>query len=125
MKLLLDTHVVLWWLDDPNQLSDDARDAIAEPANQVFVSSVVAWEIAIKRSLGKLTAPPDIASAIVDAGLEELPVKFNHAWAVEALPKHHRDPFDRMLIAQAVAENCTLVSRDTVISAYSIPLIVA
>lgn len=99
MKLLLDTHVVLWWLDDPNQLSDDARDAIAEPANQVFVSSVVAWEIAIKRSIGKPTAPADIASAIVDSGFDELPVRSDHAWAVESLPNHHRDPFDRMLIA--------------------------
>ncbi|MBB3210621.1 PIN domain nuclease of toxin-antitoxin system [Rhodopirellula rubra] len=125
MRLLLDTHVVLWWLDDPNLLSADARDAIAEPANQVFVSAVVAWEIAIKRSLGKLNAPADIASAIVDAGFDELPVTSDHAWAVESLPNHHRDPFDRMLIAQAIRENCTLVSRDAAIPAYSIPLIVA
>ncbi|WP_442510933.1 type II toxin-antitoxin system VapC family toxin [Novipirellula sp. SH528] len=109
MRLLLDTDVVLWWLDDPNLLSDDARDAIAEPGNDVLVSSVVAWEIAIKRSLGKLTAPADIAPAIVDAGLEELPVWFAHAWSVETLPAHHRDPFDRMLIAQANEEGCTLV----------------
>lgn len=125
MRLLLDTHVVLWWLDDPNQLSEDAREAIAEPANDVFVSAVTAWEIAIKRSLGKLSAPAGIATAIIDAGFEELPVSFQHAWAVESLPLHHRDPFDRMLIAQAIEENCTLVSRDAAISAYGIPLLVA
>ncbi|QDS86155.1 PIN domain protein [Rosistilla ulvae] len=125
MRLLLDTHVVLWWLDDPNLLSDDARNAIAEPANQVFFSAVVAWEIAVKRSLGKLTAPADIASAIANAGFDELPVKSDHAWAVESLPNHHRDPFDRMLIAQAMREDYTLVSRDTAMPAYSMPLIVA
>lgn len=125
MKLLLDTHVVLWWLDDPNFLSSEARDAISEPANDVFVSSVVAWEIAIKRSLGKLTAPAGIATAIVDAGFKELPVRFSHAWSVETLPAHHRDPFDRMLIAQAIAESCTMVTRDSAIATYTVPIIVA
>jgi PIN domain nuclease of toxin-antitoxin system len=125
MKLLLDTHVVLWWLDNPNLLSIEAHDAIAEPANDVFVSSVVAWEIAIKRSLGKLTAPAGIESAIVDTGFEELPVRLSHAWSVETLPAHHRDPFDRMLIAQAMADNCTLVSRDAAMADYTVPIIVA
>ncbi len=124
MRLLLDTHVVLWWLDDPNQLSAEAREAIAEPTNEVFVSAVTAWEIAIKRSLGKLTAPSDIATAIIDAGFDELPVSSRHAWALESLPPHHRDPFDRMLIAQTIEENCTLVSRDAVMSPYSVPIII-
>jgi len=125
MRLLLDTHVVLWWLDDPNKIADDARNAIAEPANCVFVSPVVAWEIAIKRGNGKLSAPADIQTAIVDAGFTELDIRFGHAWAVESLPDYHRDPFDRMLIAQAIHEGCTLVTRDAEIQRYSVPLIVA
>lgn len=111
MTLLLDTHVVLWWLDDPALLSEDARDAIADPVNDVFVSAVVAWEIAIKRGLGTVTAPPDFETAIRASGFRELPVTVAHAFATESLPLHHRDPFDRMLIAQAIVEAATIVSR--------------
>jgi PIN domain nuclease of toxin-antitoxin system len=124
MKLLLDTHIVLWWLDDPALLSSDARDAIADPANDVLVSAVVAWEIAIKRGLGKLTAPPDFEAAIQSAGFETLPITVAHALATESLPPHHRDPFDRMLVAQAQFENCTIVTRDPVLAQYGVPTIV-
>ena len=123
MKLLLDTHVVLWWLDDPGLLSKDAREAIAEPANEVFVSAVVAWEIAIKRGLGKLTAPPDLEAAIQACGFQQLPVSVAHALATESLPMHHRDPFDRMLIAQALAEGATIISRDPDIGNYGVSLL--
>ena len=124
MKLLLDTHIVLWWLDDPNLLSEDARNAIADPANEAFVSAVVAWEIAIKRGLGKLTTPPDLESAIQSCGFVPLAISVEHALAVESLPLHHRDPFDRMLIAQSQLETCTLVTRDSEFAPYAVPTIV-
>ncbi|MCG8584949.1 MAG: type II toxin-antitoxin system VapC family toxin [Pirellulales bacterium] len=125
MKLLLDTHVVLWWLDDPHQLSETARTAIEEPENTVFVSAVVAWEIAIKRGLGKLTAPPNLAVAIAAAGFASLPITVAHALGIETLPTPHRDPFDRLLVAQALLEDCTLVSRDPHQQKYPVSFLMA
>jgi PIN domain nuclease of toxin-antitoxin system len=125
MKLLLDTHVVLWWLDDPALLSTSARTAIADPHNAVLVSAAVAWEIAIKRALGKLTAPSDFETAIQVSGFQALPVTVAHALAAGGLPPHHRDPFDRMLIAQSQHEGCTMVSRDASLALYGFPLIPA
>lgn len=126
MKLLLDTHVVLWWLDDPNQLADGVVEAIADPNySSVYVSAVVAWEIAIKRALGKLSAPHELEQAIANAGFEQMPITHSHALATESLPAHHRDPFDRLLIAQARLEDCTLVTRDTEIQKYAVPILLA
>lgn len=126
MIVLLDTHVLLWWLDDPGQLlSVDARDTISEPNNVVIVSSVSVWEIAIKRSLGKLSAPTDLASAITSCGFSTLPISVAHALATESLPMHHRDPFDRMLLAQASIEKATIVTRDPQLAAYGLPIVIA
>ena len=125
MKLLLDTHVVLWWLDDPLLLSLAAREAIADPTNEVLVSAAVCWEIAIKRGLGKLTAPADLRGALLSCGFIELNITPAHALATESLTMHHRDPFDRMLIAQALVEGALLVSRDPFVAAYGIPAITA
>jgi PIN domain nuclease of toxin-antitoxin system len=115
MNLILDTHVVLWWLDDPA--------LIAEPANNVYVSAASAWEIAIKRGLGKLAAPSDFESAIDACGFRALPVTVAHALATERLPFHHRDPFDRLLVAQAQLEGAIVVTRDPVLSHYGVPVI--
>jgi len=125
MKLLLDTHTVLWWLDDPLLLSLPAREAVAEPSNEVLVSAAVCWEIAVKRGLGKLTAPADLRGAIQSCGFADLDITSSHALATETLPMHHRDPFDRMLVAQAIVEAATLVSRDPLVAAYGVPTIVA
>lgn len=126
MIVLLDTHVLLWWLDDPGQLlSVDARDTISEPNNVVIVSSVSVWEIAIKRSLGKLSAPTDLASAITSCGFSTLPISVAHALATESLPMHHRDPFDRMLLAQASIEKATIVTRDPQLAAYGLRIVIA
>ena len=125
MILLMDTHVVLWWLDNPAQLSVEARSVIAEPGNDVFVSAVSVWEIAIKRRLGKRDAPSDLEAAILTCGFHPLPISVAHAVATEKLPGHHRDPFDRMLIAQAIIESATLITRDLDIRRYDVPLIVA
>jgi len=125
MTLLLDTHVLLWWLDDPKLLSIGARRAIREGSNTVYVSAAVVWEIAIKKALGKLTAPDDLEAAVTANRFLSLPITIPHALAVLTLPGHHRDPFDRMLIAQALHEKFRLVTRDQDIQKYPVPLIVA
>lgn len=125
MKLLLDTHVLLWWLDDPAKLSAAARQAISDRSNDVLISAAVAWEIAIKRGLGKLSAPADLESAILGCGFRTLPISFAHAMATERLALQHRDPFDRILVAQSLAEDATLVSRDPALTVFGISMIVA
>ena len=120
MNLLLDTHVLLWWLADDPGLSERQRSAIADPANVVYVSAASAWEIAIKKALGKLIAPDDLRAALVASELEQLPVTVAHAEAVGGLPPHHRDPFDRMLIAQAGVEDLTVVTGDPVFAQYEV-----
>ncbi len=120
MILLLDTHVLLWWLDDPQLLSSTARLAIQDGKNTVYISAVVVWEIVIKASLGKLEAPDDLQAVMVKSGFQPLPITIPHALAVQSLPDHHRDPFDRMLIAQAQHEGFTLVSRDSQVLRYAV-----
>lgn len=111
MRLLLDTHVALWWLCDDGALSDEVKGIIdTEP--EVFISSASVWEIAIKQGLGKLTAPPELLDVLDRSGLLELPVRSRHAAEAGSLPPIHRDPFDRMLVAQARCEGLTLLSRD-------------
>lgn len=111
MRLLLDTHALLWWLADEG-LTDQARDAIADPANLVMLSAASAWEISIKRALGKLSAPDDLERQVEESGFTPLPISVAHALAAGRLPRHHDDPFDRMLIAQAFAEGLTIVTHD-------------
>jgi PIN domain nuclease of toxin-antitoxin system len=125
MTLLLDTHKFLWWLDDPALLAESARKAIADGKNLVYVSAAVAWEIAIKRSLGKLDAPEDLEAVMAANRFLPLPVTVPHALAVATLPDHHRDPFDRLLIAQARHEGFQLVSRDPFMKLYDVPLLEA
>lgn len=120
MKLLLDTHVLLWALASPERLSDKARAAIVEPRHAVFVSAASSWEIEIKRALGKLRAPPDLERQLKDRRFVELPVRVRHTEALRDLPPLHRDPFDRMLVAQALVDDLTLVSADEQLRAYSV-----
>jgi PIN domain nuclease of toxin-antitoxin system len=119
-RFLVDTRALLWWLDDAAALSASAREAIADPASEPLVSAASVWEIAIKRSLGKLTAPEELLDEIVDAGFEWLHVGPEHAWAARELPFHHRDPFDRLLAAQALVERLPLVTRDGHFAAYGV-----
>ena len=125
MNLLLDTHVLLWWLDDPSILSGAAESAIRDPDNNVLVSAATVWEIVIKKGIGKLDAPDDLDQVLRDCGFASLPVTVPHAIAVGSLPTHHRDPFDRMLVAQAMTEGLTIVSRDEIVLRYPVPGIVA
>ena len=119
--LLLDTHVLLWWLDDPAALEAPARRLIADPRNRVFVSAAVAWEITIKRQLGKLEAPDDLEIALEEERFQHLPITVRHALAMAELPAIHGDPFDRIQIAQALLEGLTIVTRDATIPSYDVP----
>ncbi len=119
-RLLLDTHALLWWLTEPQKLSRRAYDAIADTLNEVFVSPVNGWEVAIKGALGKLRAPDDLEPSIEEQGFTPLVMTFHHAALAGRLPLHHRDPFDRMLVAQAQAEGLILVTRDTRIPLYGV-----
>lgn len=119
MNLLLDTQALLWWLAGTD-LTESAVEAIADPDNVVLVSAITVWEIEIKRSLGKLDAPEGLIEAIADSGFEPLPVEFAHAHAAGTLPHHHRDPFDRMLIAQALTDGLVVVTRDAAFADYDI-----
>jgi PIN domain nuclease of toxin-antitoxin system len=125
MNLLLDTHVLLWWLTDPKQLSREARKSIEAGGNSVHISAVVVWEIVIKKGLGKLDAPDDLEAMIEANRFLALPVTIPHALALRTLPDHHRDPFDRLLIAQAIHEGFRLVSRDPEFAKYPVSRIVA
>jgi PIN domain nuclease of toxin-antitoxin system len=123
--LLLDTHALLWWLDDQPKLSQIARSAITDPLNDVLVSAATVWELGIKRALGKLQMTPDVAGAIDRAGFSGLPINLDDATAAAELPRHHDDPFDRMLIAQANRLEAVIVSRDRAFSAYGVHQLLA
>ena len=124
MNLLLDTHVLLWALDNSSSLSEPARAAIEDGNNLVFVSAASAWEIAIKRALGKLQAPSgNYLDELARHRFTPLAITTEHALAVEHLPPHHADPFDRLLIAQAQVEKLVLVSSDTRIFSYPVQVI--
>ena len=123
--LLLDTHAVLWWLDDPTIIAAPTRAAIADEANEVLVSAAVGWEISIKSALGKLRAPDDLESVLQQAGFRELPISMRHALTLRDLPHHHHDPFDRIQVAQARNDGLTLVTRDSNIRRYDVSVLVA
>jgi PIN domain nuclease of toxin-antitoxin system len=125
MNALLDTHVLLWWLDDHPSLSERARATISEGGNLIFVSAVIIWEIRIKQALGKLKIPSNFRQVLDRQSFETLSITVEHAHAVADIPAIHRDPFDRMLLAQASVEGFTIVSRDSVFEQYNIPLIKA
>lgn len=122
MSLLLDTHVALWWLGG-RRLRAAVVERISDPATLVAVSAASVWEVAIKVALGKLKAPESFAAAVLEEGFEPLVIRFDHATRAGGLPPHHRDPFDRMLIAQAQAEDLTVVTDDPAFDPYEIPLL--
>jgi PIN domain nuclease of toxin-antitoxin system len=124
VRLLLDTHALLWWLADDG-LGAEVRDAIADPANLVAVSAVSAWEISIKKALGKLVAPDDLEQQLEQSGFLPLSISIAHGVAAGRLVRHHEDPFDRMLIAQAFAEGLTIVTRDKRFADYGVSLLTA
>jgi PIN domain nuclease of toxin-antitoxin system len=125
MNLLLDTHVLLWIVAGSRRLSDRAHSAIENGRNTVFVSAATAWEIAIKKSLGKLKAPPDYLDALKHYRFLPLDITSEHALAVEGLPRHHGDPFDRLLVSQARLEGLVLVTGDERLRKYDVKVLAA
>lgn len=123
MNLLLDTHTLIWSLENNPTLSKAARDAITDGENMVFVSPASVWEIGIKKALGKLQTPDNLLEEIQLHRLTQLPINFEHAELAGKLPDIHKDPFDRMLIAQSIHEKLTLISRDGVFDQYDVKLI--
>ena len=123
--LLLDTHVALWAFASPEVLRPEVRRAITDPRNTVMVSATSVWEVEIKRALGKLDAPEGFAALCVERGFDPLNITYRHAEVAGALPPHHSDPFDRMLIAQAIAEDLELVTEDRAMSAYDVRVVAA
>ncbi|HUG52719.1 MAG TPA: type II toxin-antitoxin system VapC family toxin [Vicinamibacteria bacterium] len=124
MRLLLDTHAFLWWVMDDRRLGVKARTAIADPSSVVHVSAASCWEMAIKAALGRLTlGDTDLEAEIPANGFVGLPITAGHAFRAGALPRHHADPFDRMLVAQALAEELVLVTHDPLLGRYGAALL--
>ncbi len=119
MNLLLDTHIFIWWGDEPRKLSAAAATAIKDPANRIYISAAVIWEIMIKKSLGRIEAPDDPLAVVYAEGFIPLPIRLEHAMALKTVEDLHGDPFDRIQIAQAKAEDFTLVTHDRFILQYA------
>jgi PIN domain nuclease of toxin-antitoxin system len=124
VKLLIDTHILLWWFMRSERLKKKIRETLADPSNEVFVSAAATWEIAINAAIGRLTLPGDpgqyLPNRIRRAGITELPITSAHTYGVFALPHHHADPFDRLFIAQAQHEGLTIVTSDPVFKQYDV-----
>lgn len=125
MRLLLDAHALLWWLADDPSLDRHARDLIADPANEVIVSAATVWEIAIKRAVGKLEAPDGLAAALQRSGFIDAPITAADAELAGGLEAIHRDPFDRMLVAQALRLRAVVVTRDSIFLRYGMETVAA
>ena len=120
MRLLLDTHILLWWLMGDRRLPKTLATALAAPENDIAVSAASLWEVVIKRMLGRIEVDlEELVSSIAGDGFKELPIRFGHALNVQSLPRHHDDPFDRILIAQAISDGRRLVTTDELILAYA------
>lgn len=125
MILILDGHALLWWLQDEPTLDRAARAAIGDPANDVVVSAATVWELEIKRAMGKLKAPDDLVAVLHAESFDCIPILGDDAIQAARLPLHHRDPFDRMILAQALRLEAIVVSRDRAFDAYDVPILLA
>jgi PIN domain nuclease of toxin-antitoxin system len=123
MKLLLDTHILIWWLSKASRLSQTEIDLITDSDNFIFVSAATAWEIAVKKMIGKLEAPDDLPAALAVNNFLELPITIEHSQKLYQLPLHHNDPFDRIMVAQAISEDLTFMTRDAKIALYDIRIV--
>jgi PIN domain nuclease of toxin-antitoxin system len=123
VRLLLDSHAFLWWAEADPTLSTAARNVIADPANDVLISIAALWELLIKASLGKLALPDDIETMVVSQGFSVLSISFGHLRCFSALPRHHKDPFDRMMIAQALANGMPIATSDRRFAAYGVQIV--
>jgi PIN domain nuclease of toxin-antitoxin system len=125
MRLLLDTHALIWALGEPSKLASESRGLIEDPSNEIFVSAASLWEIAIKVDSGKLSVPDDLERAIFAVGFQPLEIRFPHVRRLRSLPSLHRDPFDRILVAQAMHEDLAIATRDRRIPSYGVRVVEA
>jgi len=123
VRLLLDTHIALWWVQATDRLPPRHREVLGDPANTVYLSSIVLAEIAVKQSIGKLSVPDEFESHLHAEGLDPLSFTGRHARTLRSLPLHHRDPFDRMLLAQAIADDLVFVTADSRAGSYAVRLL--
>ncbi len=123
MRLLIDSHTLLWWFEGSSALAVTARNAIADPANEVLISIAALWELAIKQASGKLTLPADLETMVVGEGFSVLSITFVHLRRFGTLPALHRDPFDRMMIAQALAEGIPIATVDRIFTGYGVQIV--
>lgn len=123
MRLLIDSHAFLWWAEASPVLGDAAKVAIADSANEVLISISALWELSIKKSSGKLAVPDDLETMVTNLGFSVLPISFAHLRRLGTLPRAHRDPFDRMMIAQALTEGLPIATRDRVFAAYGVQIV--
>ena len=123
MRLLIDSHALVWWREGSRALTTAARDSIADPANDVLVSIAGLWELAIKEASGKLKLPADLETIVVEERFSVLAINFDHLRRLKALPRHHRDPFDRMMIAQALAEGIPIATGDRAFARYGLQIV--
>ena len=124
MRYLLDTHTLLWWVEG-RSMNSEASEVLEDVGNDILVSVISPWEIAIKESKGRIEAPSDLPQLIADSGFDVLPIRWAHARRIAHLPPHHGDPFDRMLVAQALEEDCAIVTRDRRLTDYGVSLVQA
>jgi len=125
IRLLLDTHVAIWFFEDPGLLTNEAREVVEDSANVSYLSAASVWEWALKQALGRISTPTELDAGAVRAGFEELPVTWAHGRAAAALPALHGDPFDRILVAQATLEDLVLLTRDRRVAQYPIATMLA
>jgi PIN domain nuclease of toxin-antitoxin system len=127
VRVLLDTHAFLWWISDDSRLSDRAKEIIGDGSNELYFSAASGWEISIKAGLGRLEVPEDLEPFIADQlsrnAIQALPIYLRHALHTRTLPDHHRDPFDRILVSQAVLEELPLLSADPLVSSYPVEVV--
>jgi len=127
MKLLLDTHIFLWWDSEPTKLSNNVLTALTDPINSLFLSVVSVWEMQIKKDIGKLSLRIGLADMLIEQETKNqikiLPIEAKHIFGLETMPQHHKDPFDRLIIAQAIVEDLTVISNDGIFSSYGIKLL--
>jgi PIN domain nuclease of toxin-antitoxin system len=123
MNIILDTHIILWWLEDNPRLKNSFKNAIADKRNLCFISAASVWEISIKKALGKLDIPSNYLSVLKKQGFGELPITWEHSQKILSLPMKHKDPFDRMLIAQCIAGGFTILTADGIFAEYKIKML--
>jgi PIN domain nuclease of toxin-antitoxin system len=123
VRLLIDSHAFVWWRAGSGALSATARDEIADPANEVLISTAALWELTIKEASGKLSLPADLDTIVTDEGFSVLSITVIHLRRLKTLPRIHRDPFDRMMIAQALAEGISIATADRIFGNYGVPIV--